>query len=101
MHNVYNTKMIKSFKNRETEKLYKDEFSKKFPQAVLQRAFRKLEILDSVTSEQELRAVPGNHYEKLSGERRGQSSIKINDQYRICFIWNDGNAYEVEITDYH
>jgi proteic killer suppression protein len=93
--------MIKSFKDKAAEELYSDEFSKKLPQAILQRAFRKLEILDSATSEQELRAIPGNHYEKLFGDRSGQSSIKINDQYRVCFIWKDGDAYEVEITDYH
>jgi len=98
---VYNRYVIKSFKCKATEALYKNEFSKKFPQSILQRAFRKLEILDSATSEQELRAIPGNHYEKLSGNRDGQSSIKINDQYRICFVWTNGNAYEVEITDYH
>ncbi len=93
--------MIVSFKDKNTEELYMNEFSKRFPHEILQRAFRKLIILSAATSEQELSAVPGNHYEKLSGNRNGQSSIRINDQYRVCFIWKDGNAYEVEITDYH
>ena len=93
--------MIKSFKDKSTQELFGKEFSKSLPQLILQRAFRKLEILDSATSEQELRAIPGNHYERLTGNRNGESSIKINDQYRICFIWSDGNAYDVEITDYH
>ncbi len=93
--------MIVSFKDKYTEELFRDEFSKRFPHEILQRAFRKLIILNAATSEQELKAVPGNHYEKLSESRSGQSSIRINDQYRVCFIWNNGNAYEVEITDYH
>lgn len=93
--------MIKSFRDKATEELYENEFSKSLPQMILQRAFRKLEILDSATSELELRSVPGNHYERLTGDRDGWSSMKINDQYRICFIWYEGNAYDVEITDYH
>lgn len=98
---MYNKSMIKTFRSKTTEELYNNEFSKSLPQMILQRAFRKLEILDSATSELELSSVPGNHYEKLSGNREGWSSIRINDQYRICFIWKEGNAYDVEITDYH
>lgn len=93
--------MIVSFKDKYTEELYRDEFSKRLPYEILQRAFRKLIILNAATSEQELKTIPGNHYEKLSGNRDGQSSIRINDQYRLCFTWRDGNAYDVEITDYH
>ena len=98
---VINHPMIKSFKCKDTEELYNKEFSKKFPRTILQRAFRKLEIFDSANSSEVLRSIPGNYFEVLKGDRKGQFSIRINDQYRICFIWENGDAYEVEIVDYH
>ncbi len=93
--------MIKSFASKETEKLFNREISRKIPQNIHQTARRKLEILDATEVLQDLRIPPSNHLEKLSGDRRGQYSIRINKQWRICFEWHDGDAYNVEIADYH
>ena len=93
--------MIKSFASKETEKIFNREFSRKIPQGIHQVARRKLEILDAAEALQDLRIPSSNHLEKLSGDRRGQYSIRINIQWRICFEWQDGNAYKVEIADYH
>jgi proteic killer suppression protein len=93
--------MIKSFACKETRRLFRREFSRKLPQDIQRAARRKLEILDAAEVLQDLRVPPSNHLEKLSGDRRGQYSIRINDQWRICFEWRRGDAYEVEITDYH
>jgi len=93
--------MIKSFANKETEKLFNREFSRKIPQKIHQIARRKLEILDATESLQDLRIPPSNHLEKLSSDRKGQYSIRINIQWRICFEWRNGAAYNVEIVDYH
>lgn len=93
--------MIKSFACKETEKLFNREMSRKFSQAIQQIARRKLEILDATEVLQDLRIPPSNHLEKLSGDRSGQHSIRINKQWRICFKWRDGDAYNVEIVDYH
>jgi proteic killer suppression protein len=93
--------MIKTFADRETEKLFRRMFSRKLPQAIQLAARMKLEILDAAQILQDLRVPPGNRLEKLSGDREGQYSIRINDQWRICFVWRQENAYEVEITDYH
>ncbi|MBI5892197.1 MAG: type II toxin-antitoxin system RelE/ParE family toxin [Deltaproteobacteria bacterium] len=93
--------MIKSFASRETEKIFNREFSRKIPQAIHQTARRKLEILDAAEALQDLRIPPSNHLEKLSGDRKGQYSIRINIQWRICFEWQDGDVYKVEIADYH
>jgi len=93
--------MIKSFASKETEKLFSREISRKFPQSIQQIARRKLEILDATEVLQDLRIPPSNHLEKLSGDRSGQYSIRINKQWRICFKWRDGDAYSVEIVDYH
>ena len=71
------------------------------PTSLQRRALRKLVIIDAADSLQDLRVPPGNRLEKLSGNRKGQHSIRINEQFRICFTWRDGDAYEVEITDYH
>lgn len=91
--------MIRSFRDAEAERLFHDQFSKRF-QAIERTARRKLNQVDRATSLRDL-ALPGNHVEALSGDRAGQHSIRINDQFRICFVWRDGDAYEVEITDYH
>ena len=93
--------MIREFRDRETEKIFQRERARRLPPTVQRVALRKLTVLDGAESVEDLRAPPGNRLEKLSGDREGQYSIRINDQWRICFVWNDGDAYEVEITDYH
>ncbi len=93
--------MIKSFRNKETEKVYSREGSRKLPRDVHQVALRKLRMINNAKNINDLRVPPANRLEKLSGNRKGQYSIRINDQWRICFIWKAGDAHEVEITDYH
>jgi proteic killer suppression protein len=93
--------MIRSFRDRESEKIFRRERSRRLPSGVQRVALRKLLILDAAESLDDLRVPPGNRLEKLSGARPGQYSIRINDQWRICFVWKDGDPYEVEITDYH
>lgn len=93
--------MIKSFACKETKKLFNREFSRKLSQDIQRVARRKLEILDAAEVLQDLRIPPSNRLEKLSGDRKGQHSIRINDQWRICFEWRRGDAYNVEIADYH
>ena len=93
--------MIKTFADKEAEKLFRRTFSLKLPPDVLLVARMKLEILDAAEVLQDLRIPPGNRLEKLSGDRAGQYSIRINDQWRICFVWREENVYDVEIMDYH
>lgn len=93
--------MIKTFRDKETEIIINRFFSKKLPQNIQSLARRKLVILDSATELNDLRVPPGNRLEALSGNRKGQHSIRINDQFRICFLWKTGDAYDVEISDYH
>ena len=93
--------MIKSFGDKETEKVYQREFSKKFPIDVQKVGLRKLRMLNNSHSLQDLKAPPGNRLEKLRGEQKGQYSIRINEQWRVCFVWRKNDAYRVEITDYH
>lgn len=93
--------MIKSFRDKETEKIFNRYFSGKIPETIHNNARKKLVILDSVTEIEDLRVPPGNRLEALKGDRKGQHSIRINDQWRICFKWKDGNLYDVEIADYH
>ena len=92
--------MIKSFKCKETEKIFRRERSKQFGQ-VQKVALRKLLIVEVAGRVEDLKVPPGNRLEKLYGDREGQYSIRINDQWRICFRWMDGNAFDVEIVDYH
>ena len=92
--------MIRRFRDAETEKIFQQQFSKKF-QAIEKIAIRKLIHLNRAIALRDLAAIPGNQLEALKGGRKGQYSIRINDQYRICFRWNDGDAFDVEITDYH
>ncbi|MCM0080342.1 type II toxin-antitoxin system RelE/ParE family toxin [Geomonas sp. Red32] len=92
--------MIRSFADKETEKLFRGRFSAKLHQDVQRSAQRKLKLLDAAATIEFLRIPPGNRLEQLSGNRTGQWSIRINDQWRICFCW-DGDAFDVEITDYH
>ena len=93
--------MIKSFRDSETEKIYQRVYSKRLPRDVQRVALRKLRMLNNAKSLQDLRSPPGNRLEKLRGDRDGQHSVRINDQWRICFEWRENDAYEVEITDYH
>jgi proteic killer suppression protein len=93
--------MIKSFNCKETEKIFLRRFSRKFPKNLQRIAYRKLIIIDSADRLDDLRIPPGNHLEKLSGKREGQYSIRINNQWRVCFKWHTEDAYEVEIVDYH
>ena len=93
--------MITSFKCKETEKIFHGKFSRKLPQNIYRIAVRKLEQLNAATLLETLRVPPGNRLEALSHDRKGQYSIRINNQWRLCFIWRDGNAQCVEIVDYH
>ena len=93
--------MIKTFAKKETEKLFQREVSRVFPPDIQHKARLKLEILDAVERLDDLKVPPGNRLEKLSGNREGQYSIRVNQQWRICFQWKDGDCYEVEIVDYH
>jgi proteic killer suppression protein len=93
--------MIKTFANKETAAVFANERVRRFGEEWLQVARRKLAQLNRVETVEELRIPPGNRLQKLSGGREGQWSIRVNDQWRICFIWLDGHAWEVEIVDYH
>jgi proteic killer suppression protein len=97
--------MIKSFKNKATEDIYNGKATKAAmrvcPKKIWKIATRKLDQLDSILSLDELRVPPGNRLETLSGQRKGQFSIRINDQFRICFKWSETGPEDVEITDYH
>ena len=93
--------MLRSFKCKETEKIFHRRFSSKLPQDMQRVALRKLRILNRSINLNDLQVPPGNRLESLKGERRGQHSIRINDQYRTCFVWKDNDAYDVEIVDYH
>jgi toxin HigB-1 len=93
--------VIGSFACKETEKLFHGRFSTKLPQDVQRIAQRKLKQLAAAATLDFLRAPPGNRLEQLSGNRTGQWSIRINDQWRICFSWDDGSVHDVEIVDYH
>jgi proteic killer suppression protein len=93
--------VIKSFRDQETEKVFTREGSRKLPGDIQQVALRKLRMLNNATNLNDLRVPPTNRLEKLSRDRAGQHSVRINEQWRICFVWREGNAYDVEITDYH
>jgi len=93
--------MIKSFACSETEKIFRRTFSRKLPQAIQRRAKMRLDRIDAAVSLEDLRLPPSHHLEALRGSRAGKHSIRINDQWRICFVWKDGHAHDVEIVDYH
>jgi proteic killer suppression protein len=93
--------MIKSFRSKETEKVFHRQYSKKLPQNIQEIAFRKLRMLNRAQTLNDLKVPPGNRLEALKGDRAGQYSIRINDQWRICFLWEDAFKYDVEIVDYH
>ena len=93
--------MIVSFADPDAEGLFNRQRCKRLPANIQRRAYRKLVMLDAATTLADLRVPPSNRLEKLAGDRAGQHSIRINQQWRICFRWRDGSAYEVEIVDYH
>ena len=93
--------MIKNFKDAETQKIYQRQRSRKLPADIQLVALRKLRMINNSVSINDLRVPPANRLEKLSGNRAGQWSIRINDQWRVCFRWEGSDAFEVEITDYH
>ena len=93
--------MIKDFRCKETKKIFDGTVSRKFPKTIQQRARRKLRMLNNARALDDLRIPPSNHLEKLIGDRIGQHSIKINDQWRIGFVWQEGIVMDVEIVDYH
>ncbi len=93
--------MIKSFSDKYTEDLFNRQRVKKFPPSILKVAYRKLLLIDAVERINDLKVPPGNRLEKLSGNLSGKYSIRINNQWRIVFEWNENNAYEVKIIDYH
>ena len=93
--------MIKSFRDGETEKVVRRRFSRRLPTDIQSVALRKLRMLSNAVTVNDLRSPPANRLEKLSGDREGQYSVRINDQWRIRFSWREGDAFDVEITDYH
>ena len=93
--------MIRNFKDGETERLWQSGKSRKLPGVLRKSALKKLAILHWATSLTDLQVPPGNRLEALKGDRKGQHSIRINEQFRICFVWRDGDALDVEIVDYH
>lgn len=97
----YNITMIKTFANDETESVFADGSAKSLPPDVLKRARRKLFAIDAAKRIEDLRMPPGNRLHQLKGNRAGQYSLSVNDQWRICFSFNDGDAFGVELCDYH
>lgn len=97
----YHRRVIRSWADDEAEKLFNRQRSRKLPPDIQRVALRKLLMVDAATTLEDLRIPPSNHLEKLKGDREGQWSIRINDQWRVCFVWQDGNAHDVEIVDYH
>ncbi len=93
--------MILSFACAETERVFRAELARRFPPAIQRGARRKLLLLNAATELRQMAVPPGNRLEALKGKRQGQHSIRVNDQWRICFRWSEGNAYDVEVTDYH
>jgi len=93
--------MIKSFKDKETKSLWDKGWSKKLPSYIQERAIKKLRLLDASTDLKDLAFPPSNNLEALIGDKKGKHSIRINDQYRICFMWHERDALDVEICDYH
>jgi proteic killer suppression protein len=93
--------MIRSFRDQRTEDIFRRNRVKGFSQDIQRAILRKLLILDAAESLEDLRVPPGNRLKKLRGNRKGPYSIRVNDQWRICFVWSEGEAYEVEFTDYH
>ena len=97
----YDWPVITGFKDRETERIWRGEVSRRLPRDIQEIARRKLRMLNNARTLDDLRIPPANRLEPLKGKRKGQHSIRINDQWRLCFVWVEGNAEDVEIADYH
>lgn len=97
----HNASVIASFHDKRTAAVFLGKMPKGFPTDIATAARRKLRVLDAAVQLEDLRSPPGNRLEALHGDRAGQHSIRINDQWRVCFVWQDGNAHRVEIVDYH
>ena len=93
--------MIKSFGDRDTERLFAREPVRRYPAELRRAMLRKLVAVDAAEALDDLRVPPGNRLEKLRGDRAGQHTIRVNDQWRVCFAWRDGDAYDVSVVDYH
>lgn len=93
--------MIRSFKGKGAERIWSEQFVKSFDRTIQRAVLRKLELLHAAAGLEDLRIPPGNRLEQLKGDRVGQHSIRVNDQWRICFVWKDGGAEDVEVVDYH
>jgi proteic killer suppression protein len=93
--------VIKSFGEKETRKIWQGQYSKRLPQDIQQLARRKLRLINNARTLTDLRKPPANRLEPLRGQRAGQHTVRINDQWRICFIWKAGHVFDVEIVDYH
>ena len=93
--------MIASFRDKDTERLWRSGRCRNLPADLQRRAFIKLAVLNAAVALQNLKVPPGNRLEALHGDRDGEHSIRINEQYRVCFVWRDGNAFDVEVVDYH
>ena len=93
--------MIQTFSDRDTERLFHREPVRRFPTELQRAMLRKLVMVDAAEQLEDLRVPPGHRLEKLKGDRAGQHSIRVNDQWRICFRWKDGNAFDVAVVDYH
>ena len=93
--------MIRSFGNKDTERIWHEQYVKRVDRAVQRSTLRKLELIHAAKDVEDLRIPPGNRLERLVGNRRGQHSIRVNAQWRLCFVWRDGGADNVELVDYH
>ena len=93
--------MIRSFGSKDTERIWQEQYVKRIDRALQRATLRKLELVHAARDLKDLRVPPGNRLERLVGDRRGQHSIRVNAQWRICFFWNDGGAEGVELVDYH
>lgn len=93
--------MIKSFGNKETERIWHEQYVKRVDRGVQRATLRKLEMIHAAKDVDDLRVPPGNRLEQLAGDRRGQHSIRVNARWRICFVWRNGGAEDVELVDYH
>ena len=93
--------MIRSFGSKDTERIWHEQYVKRFDRAVQRATLRKLEVVHAAKDVEDLRVPPGNRLERLVGDRRGQHSILVNAQWRLCFVWRDGGAEDVELVDYH
>lgn len=97
----YSSIMIKSFADKETERIFKGKHSRRLPVEIQRRAKMRLDRIAAATDPNDLRVPPSHHLERLSGDREGQHGIRVNQQWRVCFRWQEGHAYDVEISDYH